>query len=72
MVIAKVKEMKEGGGFNALTNEYVSDMIKAGIVDPLKVTRSAVENAVSAGGTLLTMEVAMAEIPKDKPNTPQM
>jgi chaperonin GroEL len=43
-------------------------MFDAGIVDPLKVERCAIENAVSAGGTLLTMEVSMAELPKDKPD----
>lgn len=71
MVVAKVKEMKDGGGYNAMKDEYVLDMIKAGIADPVKVTRSAIENATSAGSTLLTTGVAMAEIPKDKPNTPQ-
>ena len=66
IVVSKVKEMKVGGGFDALTDTYVEDMIKQGIVDPVKVTRSAVENAVSAGGTLLTMECVMAEKPKEK------
>ena len=66
MVVAKVKEMKDGGGYDALKGSYVSDMIVAGIVDPLKVERSAIENAVSAGGTFLTTAVAMAEIKKDK------
>ena len=68
-VIAKVKELEEGGGFDALHNVFVKDMIKEGIVDPVKVTRSAIENASSAGSTLLTMECAMAEIPKEKPAT---
>lgn len=66
MVVAKVKEMKIGGGYDALEGVYVDNMIDAGIVDPLKVSRSAIENAVSAGSTLLTTEVAMAEIKKDK------
>jgi chaperonin GroEL len=43
-------------------------MIAAGIIDPVKVTRSAIENAASAGGTLLTMGAAMAEIPKKVDN----
>lgn len=64
-VVAKVKEMKVGGGYDALNNKYEVDMIKAGIVDPVKVTRSAVENSASAGGTLLTMDCAMAQIPKE-------
>jgi chaperonin GroEL len=67
LVVSRVKEMKENGGYNALNNTYVNDMIVAGIVDPVKVTRSAVENAASAGGTLLTMDCAMAQIPKEKP-----
>jgi len=65
-VISMVKDMKVGGGYDALKNEYIADMIKAGIVDPLKVERCAIENAVSAGGTLLTMEVAMATLPEEK------
>ena len=69
IAVAKVKELKEGGGFNALDNTYVKDMIASGIVDPIKVTRSAIENASSAAGILLTTEVGMAEIPKIKPDT---
>lgn len=65
IVVAKVKEMKDGGGYDALKNVYEEDMIKAGIVDPVKVTRSAIQNACSAGGTLLTMECCMAEIKED-------
>lgn len=65
-VVAKVKEMKEGGGYDALKGIYVEDMIVAGIVDPVKVTRSAIQNASSAGGTLLTMECSMAEIKEEK------
>lgn len=66
MVVGKVKEQKVGGGFDALKNEYVDDMVAAGIIDPVKVTRSAIENASSAGAILLTMGCAMAEIPKPK------
>lgn len=66
MVVAKVKEMKAGGGYNALLDQYEDDMVASGIIDPVKVARSAIENATSAGGTLLTMECAMAEIPKEK------
>ena len=71
MVVAKVKEMKLGGGYDALNNQYEDDMIKSGIIDPVKVTRSAIENSTSAGGTLLTMECAMAEIAKEKSATMQ-
>lgn len=63
-VVENVKDMKDGGGFNALTNIYVDDMVGAGIMNPVKVERCAIENASSAGGILLTTEVAMAEEPK--------
>ena len=67
-VLEKVKNMPNGGGFNALKNEYVENMIEAGIIDPVKVERCAVENAASGGGMFLTTEVAMAEQPKMLPN----
>lgn len=63
-VIKKVSKMKEGGGFDALNNEYLIDMISNGIVDPAKVERCAIENSASAGGTLITLECAMSEEPK--------
>lgn len=66
-VVKNVKKMAYGSGFNALTNVYVKDMIRAGIINPVKVERSAIENAASAGGILLTTEVAMAEEPKILP-----
>ena len=55
-------------GFNAATGKYVADMIKAGIIDPLKVTRTALENAVSVAAMLLTTEVAIADKPEKKEN----
>lgn len=62
-----------GDGYDALNDEYVKDMIKAGIIDPVKVTRSGVQNAASAAGTLLTTEVAIAEDPEaEKPAAPDM
>lgn len=66
MVVGKVKEMEGDGGYNALSDTYIPNLIESGIVDPLKVERSAIENAVSAGGTLLTLDVAMSELPKEK------
>jgi len=51
-------------GYNAMTSEVVEDMFTAGIIDPLKVTRTALQNAASIAGMLLTSEVAVAEIPK--------
>ncbi len=54
-------------GFNALTGKYV-DMLEDGIIDPTKVTRSALENASSVAATLLTTEVIVTDIPEQKPN----
>ena len=58
-------------GFNAQTFEYV-DMFKAGIVDPLKVTRSALQNAASIASLLLTTEVLIAEKPEEDKKMPAM
>lgn len=60
------KNSKDGFGFNASTGEYV-DMFKAGIIDPLKVTRIALQNAVSVSSMLLTTEATINEIKEDKP-----
>ncbi|MEW5907953.1 MAG: chaperonin GroEL [Patescibacteria group bacterium] len=57
-------------GYNANADVLVSDMIKVGIIDPVKVTRVALQNAASAAAMLLTTEVAVAEIPKEKPVSP--
>ena len=56
-------------GFNAQTDEYV-DMIAAGIVDPAKVVRTALQDAASVAGLLITTEAMVAELPKDKPAMP--
>ncbi len=66
LVVERVKIMEKGHGLNALTGEYV-DMVKAGIVDPVKVTRSALQNAASIAGMLLTTEALVVE----KPATPE-
>jgi len=66
IVVEKVKGMKGNQGFNADKEEY-EDMLKAGIIDPTKVTRSALQNAASVSGLLLTTEVMVAEIPEEKP-----
>ena len=71
VVIEHVKESAPGVGFNALSEEYV-DMVKAGIVDTLKVTRSALQNAASIASMLLTTEALIAEIPEKKENMPPM
>ena len=64
VVVAKVSEGKENFGYNAKTDEYV-DMLKAGIIDPKKVTRVALENAASVAGMILTTECALIEIKEE-------
>lgn len=66
VIINNVKESKEGYGFNALTEEYV-DMFEAGIIDPTKVTRSALQNANSVASTILTTESVVADIKEPEP-----
>jgi len=63
VVVEKVKTLPKGQGFDAVTFEYV-DMIKSGIVDPAKVTRSALQNAASIAAMLLTTETLVAEKPE--------
>ena len=62
VIINKVKEMEAGMGFDAYNEEYI-DMVKGGILDPVKVSRSALQNATSAASTLLTTEAAVSIIP---------
>ena len=69
VIINKVKESAPGTGFNAATEEYV-DMVESGILDPVKVTRSALQNATSVASTLLTTESAVANIKEDTPAMP--
>ncbi|MEK7128720.1 MAG: chaperonin GroEL, partial [Patescibacteria group bacterium] len=66
VIVEEVKKGRGNAGYDALKDEVVSDMIAAGIIDPVKVTRSCVENAASAGAILLTTEVAIAEEPKEE------
>ncbi len=66
VVIAKIIEGKKDFGFNAKTDEYVN-MLKAGIIDPTKVTRIALENAASVAGMILTTECALVDIKEDAP-----
>lgn len=71
VVVENVKNGKGNAGYDAARDVMVEDMIAAGIIDPVKVTRSGVENAVSAAGILLTTEAAVAEEPEDpKPPMP--
>ena len=69
VIINKVKESPVGVGFDAYKEEYV-DMIKAGILDPAKVTRSALQNATSVASTLLTTESVVANIKEETPAAP--
>ena len=65
MVVAKVKEMESDMGFNAATETY-ENLIEAGVIDPTKVVRFAIQNAASIAGLLLTTEAIVAEIPEKK------
>ena len=69
VIINKVREAEVGVGFDALKEEYV-DMVSAGILDPAKVTRSALQNATSVASTLLTTESVVANIKEDTPAMP--
>ncbi len=69
VVIEEVKKAKKGIGYDAISGKYV-DMLEAGIVDPTKVTRSALQNAASIAATFLTTEVAVSEIPEKNPPAP--
>ena len=69
VIISKVKESADGVGFNASTEEYV-DMVAQGILDPVKVTRTALQNATSVASTLLTTESVVANIKEDVPPMP--
>ena len=69
VIIEKVRNSEVGVGYDALVGEY-KNMIKAGIVDPTKVTRSALQNAASVAATFLTTEAAVADIPAPEPAMP--
>ena len=67
IVVGKISEHKsQTYGFDAQTEQYV-DMIEAGIVDPAKVVRAALQDAASVAGLLITTEAMVAEVPKEKP-----
>ena len=69
VIVNKVSEGKKDFGYNAKTDEYVS-MFKAGIIDPTKVTRVALENAASVAGMILTTECALVDIKEETPHAP--
>lgn len=66
VIIEEVRKLEKGMGYDAAKGEYV-DMFDKGIIDPLKVTRSALENAVSASGMMLTTEAAITDLPEKNP-----
>jgi len=69
VIVNKVHESEPGVGFDAYKEEYV-DMVQAGILDPVKVTRSALQNATSVASTLLTTEAAAGDIKEPAPAAP--
>jgi len=72
IVVGKVLEDRsENFGFDAQTETYV-DLVEAGIIDPAKVVRAALQDAASVAGLLVTTEAMVAELPKEKPATPPM
>jgi chaperonin GroEL len=71
VIVQKVKEGKADFGYNARTETF-EDLYKAGVVDPTKVTRIAMENAASIASMLLTTECVIADIPEEEPAMPHM
>ena len=71
IVVAKVKDGKQDEGYNAATDTY-EDLVKAGVIDPAKVVRNALQNASSIASLLLTTEALVSEIPEDKKEAPAM
>jgi chaperonin GroEL len=71
VVVAKIKDGKEDFGFNAKTEKY-ENLYKAGVIDPVKVVRIALEHAASVAGMLLTTECVIADIPENEPAMPPM
>ena len=71
MILNKVRDGKGTYGYNAATGEF-GDLIEAGILDPTKVTRLALQNSASVAGLLLTTEVMIAEAPKDEEHSHAM
>ena len=71
IVVAKVRDMKQDEGFNAATDTY-EDLVKAGVIDPAKVVRNALQNAASIASLLLTTEALVSEIPEEKKDAPAM
>ena len=71
LIVEKVKGAEGNNGYNVATGEFV-DLVNAGVLDPAKVTRSALQNAASIAGLLLTTECMITEIPEPKTAAPAM
>jgi chaperonin GroEL len=71
IVVQRVREMGLDEGFNALTDKY-ENLVQAGVIDPAKVVRSALQNSSSIASLLLTTEALISEIPEEKKDSPQM
>jgi chaperonin GroEL len=71
IVVAKVRENQGAFGYNAQTDKF-EDLVKAGVIDPTKVARTALENAASIAGLLLTTDAIITDKPEDKKQMPQM
>ncbi|MFA6272176.1 MAG: chaperonin GroEL [Patescibacteria group bacterium] len=69
VVVEEIKKLKQNEGYNALTNQY-EDLVKAGIIDPTKVTRTALQNAASIASLILTTEAVVTDIPKEHDDMP--
>jgi chaperonin GroEL len=71
IIVQKIKEMDTNMGFNAASEKYVN-MMEDGIIDPTKVVRTALQNAASIAGLMLTTEAVVTDIPEEKKETPPM
>jgi chaperonin GroEL len=71
IVVQKVRDMGADEGFNAQSDQY-ENLVKAGVIDPVKVVRSALQNASSIASLLLTTEALISEIPEEKKEAPAM
>jgi chaperonin GroEL len=72
VIVEKVRsEKNENTGFNAATEQF-EDLVKAGVIDPAKVTRTALQNAASIAGLMLTTEAMVSELPDDEKGSPAM
>jgi chaperonin GroEL len=71
VVVGEIEQLKGNKGYNAVTGQF-EDLAAAGIVDPTKVVRTALQNAASIAGLLLTTDAAVTELPESKRNSPPM